>query len=462
MKLLNCLLLTTAVATAALPAAAQGPAPVAVTQAPQVDPAARDQVEVLTYPTKDDGSIMNWLCISPLPYDASYLGDSMSYDVFKVAGQNELTERPSQGDVVSGQSWHRMAFPGTNEGPSMCELFNVAGIGMWNYGVTVCYVYLYSPVDHPNATFAGSSDDGLKVVLNGKKVWTNQIQRSPTYDSDRFAAPLHQGWNTVLCFVDQVIGGHLLCARFLDNGKPITDLQISLDPPTAKAKRSPASTYNAAAADLIRSADAVHEAGKLADAETAYAKVATAYPLADVAPRALYSRAQVLYALDGTPSLNQPAQAVTALQALLDSYPHDVLGEYALLDMGTLQETALKDETAAAATYRAFEVHFPHSSLAAKSQVKLAHLLNSEKHYEDAMLTYRRVIKEYPDSDEVMTATVGIGDTYKLQGENAKAHDQYLAAQAMATDWHDNKYGIDVGKQAWLQGLLDYLRVQLA
>jgi hypothetical protein len=48
-----------------------------------------------------------------------------------------------------------------------------------------------------------------------------------------------------------------------------------------------------------------------------------------------------------------------------------------------------------------------------------------------------------------------------LAGETDKARRQYEAARATAQDWHDNKYGVDVGKQAWLDGVLDYVREQL-
>ena len=47
-------------------------------------------------------------------------------------------------------------------------------------------------------------------------------------------------------------------------------------------------------------------------------------------------------------------------------------------------------------------------------------------------------------------------------GEKAKAPAQYLAARTMAQDWHDNRYGVDVGKQAWLEGLLGEIRNRLA
>jgi len=359
---------------------------------------------------------------------------------------------------VQNQRWRKMHFTGSIQGPSYLELHRIAG--SFNHGISICAAYIYSPTARPNAMFSGSSDDGLKVILNGKKIWTNQIQRSPTYDSDQFAAPLLQGWNSLICVVDDVIGGHLLTARFLDAAQPLTDLQIALDPPTTDAVRHPAAQYNEKAATLMRTADALRAEGKLAEAIPAYEAVVNQYPLADVAPRALYGRANVFYSVEGEKSLNKPQDASLALQSLLDRYGQDLLAEYALLELGNIQQAA-GEKAQAEATYRAFEGRFPASSLAAKSQVELARLLAGDKKFEDAILTYRRVIKQYPQSDEVMTANVGIADAYRLSGDKVKARQQYQLAQAMASDWHDNKYGIDVGKQAWLRGIMDSLRMQL-
>ena len=101
---------------------------------------------------------------------------------------------------------------------------------------------------------------------------------------------------------------------------------------------------------------------------------------------------------------------------------------------------------------------YPQSSLAAKSLVGLAGLLAANKSFEPALLTYRKAMKKYPQSDEVLMAMVGIADTYQLAGQPERARQQYAAAMATAQDWHDNRYGVNVGKQAWLVGILDYLR----
>lgn len=416
--------------------------------------------EVLTYPTEEDGSIMNWLAVSPLPYNAAYIGDSLGYDPFARDGKSELTIMPRAGETARGKVWRRMQWSGDKNGPSHMDLFAVAGRGMWRYGLTACLVYVYSPQAHPNARFACSSDDGLKVILNGQKIWSNQIQRAAMYDSDQFAAPLKQGWNTLLCIVDQTAGGHFLLGRFKEGETGISDLEISLDPPAPDARRFPAERYNADAAVSLRSADALRATGKLAEAATAYQETAAKFPLSDIAPRALQSRAAAFYAVDGSASLKQAPQAIETFNDLLARYPTDLLAEYAMLDLGRVQ-SASGDLTAAEKTYRSFRDTFPSSTLSAKSQLELGKLLVSQKKYEDAVLTLRGLQKQFPESDEFLLAAITIGDAYRDQNQKEKAREEYTLARNLTEDWYQNRYGVDVGKQAWLRGLQDYLRTQL-
>ena len=67
--------------------------------------AAADLDDVLVYPVRDEGSIMHWLQIAPLPWNAAYIGDSQSYDPFKPFGMSELELRPRAGDKVGRMIW---------------------------------------------------------------------------------------------------------------------------------------------------------------------------------------------------------------------------------------------------------------------------------------------------------------------------------------------------------------------
>ncbi len=325
---------------------------------------------VLVYPTLDDGSIMHWLAISPLHYDVAYLGDSMSADVLEGGGRTERTARPRAGDVLQKQRWQKAHFSGAVQGPTMCDLFNVAG-GYFEYGITYCCAYLYSPVDRPGAMIAASSDDALKVILNGRKLWSNQIQRSPTYDSDQARAPLKKGWNVLMVAVDQVIGGHLLCARFLDGGKAVTDLEVSLDPPAAKARGLPAGPYNKAAADLMRSTTLCTWTANWPNRWRLANRSLPRIRWRNIAPRAAYTRATIQYSLRGEKSLGQADKAIDSLAALSARYSQDLLAQYALLDLAQIQETVLKDAAQAESTYRSFEDRYPQSTLAPKALIGL-------------------------------------------------------------------------------------------
>ena len=138
-----------------------------------------------------------------------------------------------------------------------------------------------------------------------------------------------------------------------------------------------------------------------------------------------------------------------------------MLAEYAQLDLARIQKDKLGNMAAAAEAYAKFETIFPDSARGATALVALARIHAEEKRVEEAILACRLVISKYPETDDVMTATLAIADFQAAAGEKDKAKAQYEAARAMAQDWHDNKYGIDVGKQAWLRGLLDDIRVKL-
>jgi hypothetical protein len=70
-----------------------------------------------------------------------------------------------------------------------------------------------------------SSDDGVKVWLNGRVVWISSSPRSFKIDQDIVPIELEKGINRLLFKVDQFAGSWLLAARISDeNGKPFEDI----------------------------------------------------------------------------------------------------------------------------------------------------------------------------------------------------------------------------------------------
>jgi hypothetical protein len=93
------------------------------------------------------------------------------------------------------------------------------------------HVYFYSAVNQ-NLYLLMGSDDGIKVWLNGKNIYTNDVYRGFTVDSDRVAVTLGAGWHRMLVKVSQGSGGWGFGARFVDaNGNPAQGLTFQVDKP---------------------------------------------------------------------------------------------------------------------------------------------------------------------------------------------------------------------------------------
>lgn len=91
-----------------------------------------------------------------------------------------------------------------------------------------CVVYGACIVDAPQAgpyQLLVGSDDGVKVWVNGKEVWRNQIERSMQVDADKIDVSLNKGPNLLLIKVQQQQGGVGWVARFRD---PHDTLKYSL------------------------------------------------------------------------------------------------------------------------------------------------------------------------------------------------------------------------------------------
>lgn len=78
-----------------------------------------------------------------------------------------------------------------------------------DYKLAYAYCEIESPKDQ-EALFLLGSDDAVKVWINGKLVHENFIQRAAVARSDRFKAELQKGTNTVLCKVENGVGGWAL------------------------------------------------------------------------------------------------------------------------------------------------------------------------------------------------------------------------------------------------------------
>jgi hypothetical protein len=71
---------------------------------------------------------------------------------------------------------------------------------------------VYSP-ESTGADLLIGSDDGVKVYVNGKAVFTNRVDRGYVADQDKVPIELKSGWNSIVIKVDQSGADWSLSAR---------------------------------------------------------------------------------------------------------------------------------------------------------------------------------------------------------------------------------------------------------
>jgi len=87
--------------------------------------------------------------------------------------------------------------------------------------VVYAVTYIHSPKDQSLPLLLGS-DDGLKVLLNGKEIHRKYTIRGADPDQDTASVDLKKGWNTLLLKVENNMGGYAFYARILDSDRSLT------------------------------------------------------------------------------------------------------------------------------------------------------------------------------------------------------------------------------------------------
>jgi hypothetical protein len=79
-------------------------------------------------------------------------------------------------------------------------------------------------------TLALSTNDQGKAWINGKPVFKFTDTRTLEKDTDRSEVTLAKGQNVLVLKVINEVNNWQGCARFLKDGKPVTDISISVAP----------------------------------------------------------------------------------------------------------------------------------------------------------------------------------------------------------------------------------------
>ena len=173
-----------------------------------------------------EGEVLGWLVVGPFPNPGTEKMTCRGLETDYLF-PSESEARPVEGQAVASTdriaAW-RLAFADTRTGIDFLPLFDGRGPGI---------AYAYAAVKSPSARDARlllGSDDGVKVWVNGKSVYTNHETRGVERDKDKVDIRLNEGPNRLLFKVDQHFGGWGLIARITDpNGKPMSGVVEILD-----------------------------------------------------------------------------------------------------------------------------------------------------------------------------------------------------------------------------------------
>ena len=133
--------------------------------------------------------------------------------------KNEGMRPLKSGEIVGGKKCRRYL---------SCEAKIIFGLdelfGHYDNAVAYAFTEIYSSTSRKVRLFLGS-DDGIKVWLNGKNVFTNDAVRGLIFDEDKIDIKLTPGWNSLLIKISNVESEWGFSARFVRRGSDdVSDL----------------------------------------------------------------------------------------------------------------------------------------------------------------------------------------------------------------------------------------------
>ena len=171
-----------------------------------------------------EGFIRNWLVLAPIPIET----ESGAVEIDRGFLEGEATITPAAGDkvMVGGQELVWQAHQASDYFIDFLQSFGKAR-GEYVAGYAVAYVIA---AEEMKVTLALSSNDQGKAWLNGKEVFKFADTRILEKDTDRTDVTLIRGRNVLVLKVINEVNNWQGCARFLKDGAPLTNLQISVAP----------------------------------------------------------------------------------------------------------------------------------------------------------------------------------------------------------------------------------------
>jgi hypothetical protein len=171
-----------------------------------------------------EGFIRNWLVLAPIAIN----GESGASEIDREFLPGEATIAPKVGEkvTVGGQSLVWQAHQTSDYFIDFLQSFGKTR-GEYVAGYAVAYIVADEDM---TVTLALSTNDQGKAWLNGKPVFKFADTRTLEKDTDRADVALVKGQNVLVLKVINEVNNWQACARFLKNGAPVKNLQVSTAP----------------------------------------------------------------------------------------------------------------------------------------------------------------------------------------------------------------------------------------
>ena len=177
-----------------------------------------------TFSPDAEGFIRNWLVLAPIAIE----GESGAAEIDRDFLKGEAMIAPKAGDkvTVGSQPLVWQAHQTTDFFIDFLQSFGKAR-GEYVAGYAVAYVVANEEM---KVTLALSTNDQGKAWLNGKPVFKFADTRTLEKDTDRAEVTLVKGRNVLVLKVINEVNNWQACARFLKDGAPVKNVQVSLAP----------------------------------------------------------------------------------------------------------------------------------------------------------------------------------------------------------------------------------------
>ena len=171
-----------------------------------------------------EGFIRNWLVLAPIAIE----GESGATEIDRDFLKGEAAIAPKAGDTVpaGGQPLAWQAHQTSDFFIDFLQSFGKTR-GEYVTGYAVAYIVA---AEEMKVTLALSTNDQGKAWLNGKPVFKFADTRTLEKDSDRAEVTLVKGQNVLVLKVINEVNNWQACARFLKDGAPVKNVQVSIAP----------------------------------------------------------------------------------------------------------------------------------------------------------------------------------------------------------------------------------------